>query len=53
MDTMRPPEIYSNIAEINFTGVSGQIYFGNNYYPENKQPMLEIISDGTFAGYGG
>ncbi len=37
------------ISKVNFTGTSGQIYFGDKYYPENKQPVLEVVSNGTFV----
>lgn len=39
------------IMTVNFTGVSGQIYFGDKYYPENKQPVLTIIRNGAFVRY--
>lgn len=40
------------VPRINITGASGQIYFGDKFYPENKQPVLEIIENGTFVRYG-
>ncbi|MCH7568619.1 MAG: ABC transporter substrate-binding protein [Nanoarchaeota archaeon] len=41
--------IIRGLREVDLSGTSGQIYFGNNNYPANKQPVLEIISNGEFV----
>jgi len=41
--------IVKGLHEIKFSGASGEVYFGDNNYPSNKQPFLQIIKDGEFS----
>lgn len=41
--------ILQGIREVNLTGASGNIYFGHDNYPANKQPILEKITNGAYV----
>ena len=36
-------EILQGLKQVDFQGASGRIYFGENNYPMNKQPILEVM----------
>lgn len=42
---VEPDNVIKGIREIKLQGVSGEIYFGNNNFPENKRPILQIITN--------
>lgn len=43
--------IIKGLREIKFKGASGEIFFGENNYPANKQPVLETIYEGKLVRF--
>ena len=41
---VEPDNVIKGIREVQLQGASGEIYFGDNNFPENKRPILQIIT---------